>query len=125
MQRSNSAPDLEVSDTDFTSSFFENGNLHKEDQPQKGKAKRKKQISALTVTSGTSTELDQLERFDEDVEDADDHEEGGNGCGRGIVKDIKRTLGTHWVKEMTNFNQQTIAVSFFIFFAAIAPAISK
>jgi hypothetical protein len=45
-------------------------------------------------------------------------------CGRGIIQDFKRTTGTWWYKEMTNFNQKTIAVSVFIFFAAVAPAIT-
>ena len=44
--------------------------------------------------------------------------------GQGIVDDVKRTLGTHWRAEMTNFNQKTIATSFFVFFACIAPAIT-
>ena len=39
--------------------------------------------------------------------------------GRGIVDDFQRTVRTHWVQEMTNFNQKTLAVSFFLFFAAI------
>jgi len=51
-------------------------------------------------------------------------DDGPNTCGRGIVKDWKRTIGTWWVKEFTNFNQKTIAVSFFIFFATVAPAIT-
>ena len=46
-----------------------------------------------------------------------------NGCassfGRGIINDFKQTVGTHWVGEMINFNQKTLAVSFFLFFAAI------
>lgn len=49
---------------------------------------------------------------------------GGNGWGRGIVADIKRTLGTHWKEEMTNLNCKTLACSFFLFFACIAPAIT-
>lgn len=44
--------------------------------------------------------------------------------GRGIVADFKRTIGTWWVKEMTNFNTKTIAVSFFLFIAVIAPTIT-
>jgi hypothetical protein len=42
-------------------------------------------------------------------------------CGRGIAAEFKRTVGTWWYKEMTDFNQNTIAVSVFIFFAAVAP----
>jgi hypothetical protein len=44
--------------------------------------------------------------------------------GRGVVNDIKVTIGTHWCKEMTNFNTKTIAVSFFMFIAVIAPSIT-
>lgn len=44
--------------------------------------------------------------------------------GRGIVDDAKRTVGTHWKQEMVNLNQKTVAVSFFLFFACIAPAIT-
>jgi hypothetical protein len=31
--------------------------------------------------------------------------------GKGIVRDFKRTIGTNWIKEMTNFNQKTVAVT--------------
>jgi len=31
--------------------------------------------------------------------------------GKGIVRDFKQTVGTHWIKEMTNFNQKTVAVT--------------
>ena len=44
--------------------------------------------------------------------------------GRGIVSDARNTIGKHWVKEMTNFNTKTIAVSFFLFIAVIAPSIT-
>jgi hypothetical protein len=44
--------------------------------------------------------------------------------GRGIMNDIKTTIGTHWWKEMTNFNTKTVAVSFFMFIAVIAPCIT-
>ena len=44
--------------------------------------------------------------------------------GRGIVADFKRTIGTWWWKEMTNFNTKTIAVSLFLFIAVIAPTIT-
>jgi hypothetical protein len=44
--------------------------------------------------------------------------------GRGIVNDIKTTIGTRWCKEMTNFNTKTVAVSFFMFIAVIAPSIT-
>ena len=31
--------------------------------------------------------------------------------GKGVVKDVKETLGTWWCAEMSNFQQKTIAVS--------------
>jgi len=46
------------------------------------------------------------------------------GCGRGIVKDFKQTIGTWWCKEMSNFSFKTVGVSIFLFFAAVAPAIT-
>eukprot|EP00554_Chaetoceros_debilis_P006819 CAMPEP_0194081458 /NCGR_PEP_ID=MMETSP0149-20130528/7228_1 /TAXON_ID=122233 /ORGANISM="Chaetoceros debilis, Strain MM31A-1" /LENGTH=637 /DNA_ID=CAMNT_0038763377 /DNA_START=115 /DNA_END=2028 /DNA_ORIENTATION=+ len=58
-----------------------------------------------------------------EVVDADVSSPRKSLCGN-IINDIKQTIGTHWVKEMTNFNQKTIAVSFFLFFAAVAPAIT-
>ncbi|KAL7543916.1 hypothetical protein ACHAWF_007485 [Thalassiosira exigua] len=42
----------------------------------------------------------------------------GQGWGRGIVADSKRTILTHWKEEMT------IACSFFLYFACIAPAVT-
>ena len=127
MERSNSAPDLiEVSNTDFTNSHVSSGVTQDEGEKHPKKVSRKKQVSILTVTSGVSTELhnDDDDKFSEE-EEADDGHGTGEGWGRGIIKDAKRTVGAHWIQEMTNFNQQTIAVSFFIFFAAISPAISK
>jgi hypothetical protein len=50
--------------------------------------------------------------------------EKGNPWGRGILQDMKRTVGTHWLKEMTNLNQKTVAVTLFLFIAVIAPTLS-
>jgi hypothetical protein len=44
--------------------------------------------------------------------------------GKGIINDIKRTVGTHWVEEMTNFNQKTIAVTLLLFISVIAPTLT-
>ena len=44
--------------------------------------------------------------------------------GKGIVADFKRTVGTHWVKEMTNFNQKTVAVTMLLFISVIAPTLT-
>jgi len=37
---------------------------------------------------------------------------------------VKRTLGTHWVEEMTNFNHKTVAVSLLLFITVIAPTLT-
>lgn len=65
-----------------------------------------------------------LEAASDDVAPEKEEHHGGEGCGVGIINDFRRTIGTHWVAEFTNFNQKTIAVSFFLFFACIAPAIT-
>ncbi|KAL7577117.1 hypothetical protein ACA910_019719 [Epithemia clementina (nom. ined.)] len=49
------------------------------------------------------------------------HIEPAESWGTGIINDFKRTVGTHWVKEVTNFNQKTIAVTLLMFISVIAP----
>ena len=44
--------------------------------------------------------------------------------GRGIRHDLTSTVGTFWKKEMTNFQSRTLAVTFFLFFACVTPAIT-
>ena len=44
--------------------------------------------------------------------------------GRGVVADLKRTVGTHWIEEMTNFNQKTVGVSLLMFITVIAPTLT-
>lgn len=56
--------------------------------------------------------------------DGDEHSHASEGWGRGILADVKRTVGTHWWSEMKNFNVKTIGVSFFLFVAVIAPSIT-
>jgi len=59
------------------------------------------------------------------VEDAGKvHLDKGEPWGKGIIKDIRRTVGTHWVSEMTNFNQKTVAVTFLLFISVIAPTLT-
>ena len=66
------------------------------------------------------------------IENDDSHENEPDSPGehtgcfqmQNIVQDFKQTVGTHWLREMINFNQKTIGVSFFLFFAAVAPAIT-
>eukprot|EP00542_Grammatophora_oceanica_P009121 CAMPEP_0194044166 /NCGR_PEP_ID=MMETSP0009_2-20130614/15676_1 /TAXON_ID=210454 /ORGANISM="Grammatophora oceanica, Strain CCMP 410" /LENGTH=640 /DNA_ID=CAMNT_0038688607 /DNA_START=144 /DNA_END=2066 /DNA_ORIENTATION=- len=45
-------------------------------------------------------------------------------CGRGIIGDVRRTVGTHWFKEVTNFNAKTIPVSLLVFISVIAPTLA-
>jgi ammonia channel protein AmtB len=83
-------------------------------------------MSPQAVNDGSVTSIDKKVR--DEVRTIDflhhEHDHQDNGWGRGIVKDFRKTIGIHWVNEMTNFNQKSIAVSFFIFFAAVAPAIT-
>jgi hypothetical protein len=44
--------------------------------------------------------------------------------GRGIVADVKRTVLSHWVEEMINFNQKTVAVTLLLFISVIAPTLT-
>jgi hypothetical protein len=44
--------------------------------------------------------------------------------GKGVVADVQRTVGTHWVSEMINFNQKTVAVSCLIFISIIPPTLA-
>lgn len=83
--------------------------------PEKEEPSHEKQETGLTNFSSTSA----LEQ-----ESHQGYHSSGYGWGRGIIADFKRTVGTHWKQEMVNFNQKTIAVSFFLFFACIAPAIT-
>jgi len=69
------------------------------------------------ATAGTTDS--QGEIFDEAGPKRD-----SESCGRGIVHDFRNTVMPNWKNQMTNFNQKTIAVSFFMFFAAVAPAIT-
>jgi hypothetical protein len=44
--------------------------------------------------------------------------------GRQVIIDFRNTVGKHWCKTTTNVNTKTFAVGFFLFFAAITPAIT-
>ena len=44
--------------------------------------------------------------------------------GRGLWIDAKRTIGTHWWKEMKNFNQKTVGVTLLMFISIIAPTLA-
>lgn len=45
------------------------------------------------------------ESFDDNHDDGHGHKmRSGQGWGKGIVADVKRTIGTHWKEEMINLN---------------------
>ena len=44
--------------------------------------------------------------------------------GRGIVSEFKETVLGHWVKEMINVNQKTIAVTLLLFISVISPTLT-
>ena len=52
------------------------------------------------------------------------HMDEGQPWGVGIINDFKRTVGTHWVTEFTNFNQKTVAVTLLVFISVIAPTLT-
>jgi preprotein translocase subunit SecF len=86
-------------------------------------------VSSYDTTKGKKIKQNTQETFVDDFgqEGNGEENETKQGCckkyfssaGHSIVKDVKQTIGKHWVGEMLNFNQKTLAVSFFLFFAAI------
>ena len=96
------------------------------------KPKRKKQMSFGIIPRKQKEENaddeDDGNCRDGDVDDDSvsfhSHSNNNNGCGRGIVKDFKRTVLTHWKSEMINLNQTVVATTVFLYFACIAPAIT-
>ena len=64
------------------------------------------------------------DEHDDDDDDDNDHHDEPQSWGKGIVSDLKRTVGKHLWSEFTNFNSKTVAVSFFLFIAVIAPSIT-
>jgi hypothetical protein len=44
--------------------------------------------------------------------------------GRGIIEDIRTTVLSHWVSEMINFNQKTVAVTLLMFITVISPTLA-
>mmetsp|Transcript_16694 Transcript_16694/g.21809 ORF Transcript_16694/g.21809 Transcript_16694/m.21809 type:complete len:608 (-) Transcript_16694:182-2005(-) len=83
--------------------------------------KNDKQLSVRSVES---------DRMDSSVngdlmEDAGKvHMDEAQSWGTGIISDFKRTVGTHWVTEMTNFNQKTFAVTLLVFISVISPTLT-
>ena len=66
--------------------------------------------SSSDDNSSTSKNGHDVSQHDDDNEGHYDHNHvhmrSGQGWGKGIVQDVKRTLGTHWKKEMTNLNSK-------------------
>jgi len=52
------------------------------------------------------------------------HIEPARSWGKGLIHELKSTIGTHWISEMINFNQKTVAVSMLMFIAVIAPTLT-
>ena len=50
--------------------------------------------------------------------------EPGKPWGRALYDEVKSTIGTHWVSEVTNFNQKTVAVSALMFITVVAPTLT-
>jgi HCO3- transporter family len=48
----------------------------------------------------------------------------GHIWGKAVLMEIKRTIGTHWVSEMINFNQKTVAVSILMFITVVSPTLT-
>lgn len=70
-----------------------------------------------------SVESDNHKGRDENEEE-DHYPSTSQSCGRGIVRDAKTAVIPNWWKQMSVVNQKTIGVAFFMFFAAVAPAVT-
>lgn len=77
-----------------------------------------------TVIETTSTRSKPMSNA-ELMEDAGKvHMDAAQMWGKGIINDFRQTVGTHWWKEMTNFNQKTVAVTLLVFISVIAPTLT-
>ena len=70
-----------------------------------------KKPSNHTSISETQKESFNQDDNDDNGSDNNDLHDGhkmrsGQGWGRGIVADVKRTIGTHWKEEMLNLNSK-------------------
>ena len=70
-----------------------------------------KELSDKLGTVETMTEDVPFDNEAEAIKVTTDHSGEPARWGKGIVRDFKRTVGTNWIKEMTNFNQKTVAVT--------------
>jgi hypothetical protein len=60
---------------------------------------------------GTMETIPEFDNEKEAIAVTTDHAGEPQRWGKGIIRDFKRTVGTNWIKEMTNFNQKTVAVT--------------
>jgi HCO3- transporter family len=44
--------------------------------------------------------------------------------GQAVVQEVGQTIGTHWIREMTNLNQRTITTSLLMFITVVIPVIT-
>lgn len=44
--------------------------------------------------------------------------------GKAIIKEVSETLGTNWMKEITNFNQRTFTTSLLMFVTVVIPVMT-
>ena len=90
----------------------------------KSEQRNTRQNNRKKMKKSTTVDTVLADIWEDECETTNNKQDKETKKSSGIISDFKQTIGTHWVKEMTNFNQKTIAVSFFLFFAAIAPAIT-
>ncbi len=76
----------------------------------------------FTVPIEIEAEENGVEGKDIDIENFSDQKP--TSWGRGISDDFKNTIAKNWRQELSNFRVKTLAVSLFLFFACIAPAVS-
>ena len=84
----------------------------------------KEEDTSLKATLKTQHTTDVSVSSNEDNNGGHHEIRNGQGWGRGIILDAKRTILSHWKGEMININSKTIACSFFLYFACIAPAVT-
>ena len=126
LKRSNSAPsELRSEDEDPQNTSpkpMMNPNANAKSSASASKDEYSYEQSEVSETEA-GVEADPDKKEDISTEDQEHHDPPAS-FGRGIIADFKRTIGTHWKEEMTNLNLKTVAVSFFLFFACISPAIT-
>lgn len=108
----------------LSSRFFGLREHRSSEQQQEQRQKTIQENEHAVASSDASQEEVAPSTTKQAQDDAHHHHDGPQGWGRGIVQDFRSTVAQHWVSEMTNFNTKTIAVSFFLFIAVIAPSIT-